>query len=157
MRREWFELRCEAGIHAYVHSRTREAVERSPGTGPSEWVLARAAFFSRFPGASAIRRQGCGTPLGTVDCVPSGPLPVFEPGDVLAIPYDIRRKPEPVRVVAVQMPLPTCGAEASYLLEDGTMTRWSERDEAWLTRRGAEVALGAVRMRKRAGRRRETK
>jgi len=153
MRREWLELTCEAGFPAYVHSRTGVAVGRAPGTGPFEWVLARAAFFTRFPRATAILRQGCGTALGTVDCVPCGPLPVFEPGDVLAIPYDIRRKPVTVRVVAVQMPLPTCGAEASYLLEDGTMTCWSERHEVWMTRRGPEVALGAVRVPKRAGRR----
>jgi hypothetical protein len=153
MGRDWFELRCEAGVPAYVHSRTRQSVERAPGTGPSEWALSRAAFFTRFPRVSLIKRTGCGTPIGTVECVPCGPVPVFEPGDVLAIPYDTRREPEPVRVVAVQMPLPTCGTEASYLLEDGTMVCWSDRDEAWLTRRGHEVAIGAVRLPKRPRRR----
>jgi len=142
---------------AYVHSRTRRSLERSLGTGPSEWVLARAAFFSSFPNASTIRRPGIGTVLGTVDCVPCGPMPVFEPGDVLAIPYDARKEPESVRVVAVQMPLPTCGTEASYLLEDGTMVCWSDRDEAWLTRRGQDVILGAVRMPKRASGRRKSR
>lgn len=154
MRREWLELRCEAGLPAYVHSRTRRSVERVPGSAPSEWALARAAFFSSFPKAKTIRRHGADTVLGTVDCVPCGPLPVFEPGDVLVIPYDGRKEPETVRVVAVQMPLPTCGTEASYLLEDGTMVCWSDRDEAWLTRRGQEVALGAVRMPVRKTRRR---
>jgi len=146
MPREWFELRYEDGLPAYVHSRTSQKVSRTRDMDEASWTGARSQFVARFPGAKQIRRSDDAI-VGWVDCLPASLDPLFNPGDHLIFDDLYCGSPRRCRVAGVQMPLPLYGGVPSYILEDGTQIIWKQ-SECWTTDEGQDFVLISRRIRR---------